>query len=57
MHTTTLIGSRLTQLGHADEIRQLASAKGSLVARRRGTKLLMSTNRRSAQDRTLALAR
>lgn len=57
MHTTTLIGSRLAQLGHADEIRQLESAKGSLVARRRGIELLMSTDRRSAEPRTIALVR
>lgn len=56
MHTTTLIGSRLSQLGHIDEIRQLECAKGPLVARRRGVEILMSTDRRTARERTTALA-
>lgn len=57
MHRTTLIGSRLAQLGYADEIRQLTSAKGPLAARRRGVELLMSTDRRTDRDRTTALVR
>lgn len=57
MHRITLIGSRLAQLGHADEIRQLERAKGSLVARRRGIELLMSADRPTEQKRTIALVR
>ncbi|WP_166741589.1 hypothetical protein [Cumulibacter soli] len=57
MHATTLIGSRLAQLGYADEIRQLECARGPLVARRRGIELLMSTERRTVPERTIALTR
>lgn len=57
MHRNTLIGSRLAQLGYADEVRQLESAKGPLAARRRGVELLMSTYRRTERGRTTALAR
>lgn len=57
MHTTTLLGSRLAQLGLSDEIRHLERAKGSLVARRRAIELLMCSDRRADSGRTTALVR